>query len=300
MKKIILSLITIILCSIIVYMYFNKEQDNVQNNNISNKEEILSKNADVQNIVREDLWTNNADKRIYGVITAPKNYKELKLPTIIYSHGFNNTHSYGDFYANELAKLGYIVYSFDFSGGSPRSKSDGDILQMSVFTEQYDLNAVLNNMLSQNFVDKNNLFLLGASQGGVVSTLVAAENNDKIKGLILLYPAFVLFDDAKNLFSSIDEIPEIYNHKGNNVGKVYFEKTIDYDIYKTIEQYKNPTLIIHGDKDNIVPLSYSENAVNTFENAELKIIKGANHIFTNKDNLESLPYIKTFLKENIT
>lgn len=52
MKKIILSLITIILCSIIVYMYFNKEQDNVQDNNISNKEEILSKNADVQNIVR--------------------------------------------------------------------------------------------------------------------------------------------------------------------------------------------------------------------------------------------------------
>lgn len=50
---------------------------------------------------------------------------------------------------------------------------------MSVFTEQDDLNAVLNNMLSQNFVDKNNLFLLGASQGGVVSTLVAAENNDR-------------------------------------------------------------------------------------------------------------------------
>ena len=75
----------------------------------------------------------------------------------------------------------------------------------------------------QSFVDAEQIFLLGASQGGVVSAITAAEHTDEIRGLILLYPAFVLIDDAKERFARVDEIPEKYFHMWMTVGKTYFE-----------------------------------------------------------------------------
>ena len=38
---------------------------------------------------------------------------------------------------------GYLVYCFDFRGGSDSSRSKGSNLEMSVFTEQSDLEAVI-------------------------------------------------------------------------------------------------------------------------------------------------------------
>lgn len=45
----------------------------------------------------------------------------------------------GDQYAQALAAQGYLVYCFDFRGGSESSRSEGSNLEMSVFTEQSDL-----------------------------------------------------------------------------------------------------------------------------------------------------------------
>lgn len=64
----------------------------------------------------------------------------------------------------------------------------------------------------ESFVDTDHIFLLGASQGGMVSAITAAEHTKEIRGLMLLYPAFVLVDDAKERFQSVDEIPEQYFH----------------------------------------------------------------------------------------
>lgn len=52
---------------------------------------------------------------------------------------------------------------------------------MSVFTEVDDLDAVVNILKNQNFVDKNNIFLLGQSQGGVVSTIEGANLRKRLK-----------------------------------------------------------------------------------------------------------------------
>lgn len=62
----------------------------------------------------------------------------------------------------------------------------------------------------------------------------AAANPDRVQGVILLYPAFVLVDSAKELFASVDEIPESYYHMWMTVGKPYFENLLDYDIYDAI------------------------------------------------------------------
>ena len=71
-----------------------------------------------------------------------------------------------------------------------------------------------------------------------MSAITAAEHQEEIRGMILFYPAFVLVDNAKSLFQSVDEIPDTYYHMWMNVGKTYFKDLLDYDIYEDIKAYK--------------------------------------------------------------
>ena len=82
------------------------------------------------------------------------------------------------------------------------------------------------------------IFLFGTSQGGAVSAITAAEHQKEIRGLILFYPVFVLVDNAKAEFKSMDEIPDKYYLMWMEVGKTYLEDLLDYDIYEDIKAYK--------------------------------------------------------------
>lgn len=247
---------------------------------------------------QRELYAERNKNRIYGVIYIPQN-AGTRMPAVIFSHGFGGNYQVGTQYAKELASRGYVVYCFDFGGGSTESRSDGSVLEMSIFTEQADLEAVMEMIRGLDYVDENNLFLMGTSQGGAVSAITAAANPDKVRGAVLLYPAFVLVDSAKKLFAGVDEIPESYYHMWMTVGKTYFENLLDYDIYEAISGYKKDVLLIHGDADSIVPLSYSERAVEVYSSATLKVIPGGGHGFYGRQADQAIEYIVQYLKSHI-
>lgn len=246
----------------------------------------------------QEMYASRDGKTIYGIAYIPQDAGE-KMPAIIYSHGFGGSHRYGAGYAEAMAARGYVVYCFDFCGGSPESKSDGSTLEMSLFTEQADLEAVIKMVKGLDFVDRDNLFLLGTSQGGAVSALTGAEHIDEIRGMILLYPAFVMVDRANELFSSTEEIPDSYHFMWMDVGRTYFEPLIGYDIYADIAVYDKDVLLIHGDKDSTVPLSYSERALEVYPSAELKVINGAGHGFYGEDESAAILYIAEYCNSHI-
>ncbi|MEW4353939.1 alpha/beta fold hydrolase [Streptococcus pneumoniae] len=245
-------------------------------------------------IVEEEKTVARDSYQIYGKLFAPEGYQSKQLPLIILSHGFGNTLEFVEPYAELLAHKGYLVYAFDFVGGSRNSRSGGSMLEMSVFTEQADLQAVLEQFSQESYVDDENLILMGYSQGGVVSTLVASEN-PQVRGLVTVNGAFVLFDDAKELFQTKESIPEVYNHRGTNLGKVYFEKLLDMDIYQEMKKVKADVLVIQGSQDEIIPLSYAERTVSDFPHAELKVIEHATHILNETESLEALDAIDQYL-----
>lgn len=243
---------------------------------------------------RRELWAQRDGKRIYGEIFVPKHAGE-KLPAVIFSHGFGGSHQVGDPYAQGLAARGYVVYCFDFCGGSPGSRSDGSPLEMSIFTEQADLEAVIQMVKSLDYVDRENVFLMGSSQGGAVSAITAAANPEEVQGAVLLYPAFILADTAKELFSSVADIPETYYHMWMTVGKPYFEPLLDYDIYEAISSYRQDFLILHGDMDSIVPLSGSERAQEVYPSARLEVFPGAGHGFSGEDTQKAIDFTLAYL-----
>lgn len=243
----------------------------------------------------QDLYAQRGENEIYGVAYIPQNAGE-KMPAVIFSHGFGGTHQVGDGYARALAQKGYMVYCFDFCGGGPGSRSGGSPLEMSVFTEKADLEAVMEMVSSLDYVDSENLFLMGTSQGGAVSAITGADHRDEVRGMILLYPAFVLADRANELFQSVEEIPDTYYFLWMNVGRAYFEPLIGYDMYADAERYDRDVLLLHGDRDDIVPLSYSERALEVYPSAELKVISGAGHGFYGADEQEAVDYILNYLE----
>lgn len=245
----------------------------------------------------QEWYVQRDGNRIYGVLYLPQNAQD-KLPAVIFSHGFGGNYQVGAQYAQALAERGYVVYCFDFCGGSPGSRSDGSTLEMSIFTEQADLEAVIDGIRELEYVDDENLFLMGSSQGGAVSAITAAAHPDEIRGMVLLYPAFVLVDRANELFQSAEEIPDTYYFMWMNVGRAYFEPLLDYDIYETIAPYEADVLLIHGDADGIVPLSYSERALEVYRSARLEVIPDAGHGFYGQDARQAQEYILDYLESH--
>ena len=140
---------------------------------------------------------------------------------------------------------------------------------MTVFTEKEDLLAVIDFVEQQK--NTESIFLFGASMGGLVSALCAEEYADRIQGMILLYPALCVADDWNNRFSSVDDIPEIHQVWEVPLGKCFFETLRGFDVFEHIGKFKKDVLIIHGDKDSIVPLEYSTQANKIYTNSKLQV-----------------------------
>jgi len=229
----------------------------------------------------EECILKNGDQDIYGVLYLPLEEKE-KYPAVIISHGFSGTADQAEAIAQTFAENGYAVYAFDFIGGGPKSRSgaaDGDMSHMSVLTEAADLSAVMDQILEMPFVDPEHLFLLGQSQGGYVSAYTAAQRPGDIKALILQFPAFALQDDCWERHGSIENVPETEHFMGQELGAVYSLDAMSMDIYDVIGAYKGDVLIVHGDNDKLVDLSYSEKAEQVYDSAQLIVYEGAGHGF---------------------
>ena len=94
---------------------------------------------------------------------------------------------------------------------------------MTLFTEKDDLIAIFERMEQEASVDKDHIFLFGASQGGLISAMAAEEYKEKIAGMILLYPALCIADNWRERFASEDDIPKELDFWGMQLGDVFFK-----------------------------------------------------------------------------
>ena len=209
-----------------------------------------------------------------------------KPPLVILSHGFGGTHQGQQDYADYFLSRGLATYSFDYCGGGPGSRSDGTMLQMSVLTEAADLNAILDHFRGDGRFGR--LMLWGGSQGGFVSACVAAHRPEDVAAMALEYPAFVIQDDARRRAGENGGIPEREKVLGQTIGRKYSEDALSFDIYAVIGGYGGDVLILHGDRDSIVPLAYSRRAAEVYPAAELVVLPGQDHGLTGQARAEAM------------
>lgn len=245
----------------------------------------------------EEVGFERDGLHIYGELFLPKSNEPL--PLVVISHGFGGNSRDVRAYAEMFAENGIAACAFDFIGGGRGSRSDGKITEMSVLTEAADLNAVIDGLTARDDIDASELYLLGGSQGGFVSTYVAGTRPDDVKALIALYPAYVIHDDAWSRTPDPDNIPETMNLMGTTIGRIYNADAMSFDIYDVMKDYLKDVLIIHGTRDSIVPISYSERAAEVFPSAELVKFEGAGHGFYGDDETRSAQMAVDFVKEHL-
>ncbi len=229
-------------------------------------------------------FKNEYNLILRGFIHVPKKYENA----VIILHGFPADCDIKPFraLAKSLAFFNNLVLRFDFNGCG---KSEGK-LEDSCFTkDQTDIKAAID------FVKKNynpeDIILLGHS-GGAIDASIYAHSDTRVSKTILMSGCSDLKTNAKNIFTK-DEIESFktkgyieYNNPGHwwhkkRVKKSFYDELFTINIKKAIQNYKKPLLIIHGSKDEVLPI---ENAYELHKYAnepkKLLILNGADHAYS--------------------
>ena len=203
-----------------------------------------------------------------GTLVVPSGSAAGPFPVAMLMHGVMANRNVYRFVrlADALAERGIASVRFDLNG---RGQSDGAFEDMTVPKELDDLDAVLDFARDEPGLDVSRLALVGHSQGGVDAALFAARHAGEVAALVLLAPAAVLEDACR---SRSNPFP---------VGEEYMRTGSDLHIYETAAAYRGPACIIHGARDQIVPVSYAERFYRTYDHADLHILADDDHSLMN-------------------
>ncbi len=235
------------------------------------------------------------NREIYGIVSIPDG--KGKIPMVIFSHGYNGTADSFERYAEYFMEKGIGSVRYDFCGGSVHSRSSMETTDMTVFTEKQDLLAVYDTVSGWERTDTEKIFLFGESQGGLVSALAADGLGERLRGLILLYPALCIADDWNKKFRHQEEIPEQEDFLGMKLGKQFFSVLQNWDTFSYIGRFQGPVLIMHGDSDTVVPLAYSERAAKLYPNARIKVFGQQGHGFTEEAMKQAMEMSREMVAE---
>ena len=212
-------------------------------------------------------------------------------------------------FGRAFAALGYVAACFSFCGAGRLADdhalwSDGSSTDVTISTEVSDLCAVIDYMTAQPFVDAKQVFLLGGSQGGFVSGLTAAKLGDKIKKLIMIFPALCIPDHARRgrlggASYDPEQVPEEIHCPKTTLGKAFHEDVVNMDPYLELSKYRGPVLILHGLNDTTVPYSYSVRAKEAYgkDRCHLQLIRNMGHGYDKKQFDSLMASVRQFLAD---
>lgn len=188
-------------------------------------------------------------------------------PCVVTAHGLLSSKDSDKYLlvSEEFGQAGIAVCRFDFRGCGD---SEGKLTETTVAQRVADLRAVLEMMRAHPALN-GRVALLGSSLGGYVSILVA--NQDfKVK-------AVAAWATPANL-DDLAERPNAVREQGLGDAFIAELKTGRYLRAPVGTRY---CLVIHGDRDELVPLEHARHLYEAMLNPrQLEIIPGGNHQFT--------------------
>ena len=219
--------------------------------------------------------------------------KYKKKPYVVFLHGFMSDLE-GEKPKKILKfcnskKIGFLAIEYSGHGKSTGKFTKGNI---SKWTNEVRISI-------KKIVKKNKFILVGSSMGSWISLNQFKFFNSQILGFLGIgsAPEFLenlIWKKFNNKMKNEIRKKGIYNLKHGN-----YEYPIAYQLIK--DGRKNKILnkkiknkiyvtVIHGKKDEVVPVSYSKKVLKVFKNAKKKlvIIKNGDHSLSSKRNLSKI------------
>ena len=175
---------------------------------------------------------------------------------------------------------GWVVLRVELYG---HGQSDGKFEDHTVWKWVTQAVAAIDYARKLPFAD--GVALAGHSQGGLTAMLAGAFKRDQLKGLILLAPATVIWDGARNgsLFGGQfdpGDVPEMVElDGGRRLNGNYIRAAQLLPVEGAARDFAGPVLIVHADTDEAVPVRYAYDAEKLYRNVELVIIRGDTHCY---------------------
>ena len=219
--------------------------------------------------------------------------KYKKKPYVVFLHGFMSDLE-GQKPRKILKfcnskKIGFLAMEYSGHGKSSGKFTKGNI---SKWTNEVRI-------AIKRIVKKNKFILVGSSMGSWISLNQFKFFNNQILGFLGIgsAPEFLenlMWKKFNNKIKNEIKKNGIYNLKNGN-----YEYPITYQLIKDgrknkilNKKIKNKIYVtmIHGKKDEVVPVSYSKKVLKVFKNANKKlvIIKNGDHSLSSKRNLDKI------------
>jgi len=226
------------------------------------------------------IFKNKRNKQLMGILHLPKGKR--KFPLVIICHGFGGTKTNRKFVrlARALEKKRIASFRFDFEGCGD---SGGNFESITIKRQVSDLGTVMNWVLKKKNINKNKIAFLGHSLGTVIATLYVVQNNFPAKALIFWASAF----NQEKLIPTWQTKKDLRKwkkqgyliRKEDKIGINYFKENERKDYSPILSKIEAPILIIHGKKDDVVPLKFSKRLAKDYENIKLLIYPKTDHDF---------------------
>ena len=212
---------------------------------------------------------------------------------IVFLHGFMSDLE-GDKPKNFLKyckkrKLGFLAIEYSGHG-----KSSGKFIKGNITTWTEEVRIAI-----KKIINKKKFILIGSSMGSWLSLKQFKYYNNQIKGFLGIgsAPEFLERLMWKKFSKKVKQ--EIIRKKIYHLKHGEYEYPISYQIIKDgrknkvlNKKHKNkiPITMIHGSKDDVVPVNYSKKILNNFNKAIKRfiVIKNGDHSLSNKINLKKI------------
>ncbi len=222
--------------------------------------------------------------------------KQKNSPYLVFLHGFmsdlegKKPNTFLNF--AKKYKLGFLALEYSGHGKSSGSFTNGNISKWTMETSQ----------LIKKIVKKNKIFLIGSSMGSWISLNQFKFFQNQIKGFLGIGSAPEFLENlmwkkfSKEIKTEIIK-KKIYNLKhGDYTYPITLQLIKDSRKNKVLNKRINSKInvtMVHGQKDEVVPVSYSKKILKIFKYAKKKlvVIKKGDH------SLSSPKWLKIIKKE---
>jgi uncharacterized protein len=227
-------------------------------------------------------FRNQRGKLLRGVIHRPQASGRKRVPGVVFFHGFtgDRMESHWIFVkcARRLAKRRLTALRFDFYGSG---ESDGEFREVTLESEIADAKAAVNFLRRQKGIAPERLGLCGLSLGGAIAATVAPWSGARA---LVLWSALAHPKELRRLAERATRPLASGNREygGHEVSTHFLEEAEKVDPVKALRTFRSPTLIIHPERDEHLPLHHPQDFFRA-SGAEIKekvIIPGADHTFT--------------------
>jgi dipeptidyl aminopeptidase/acylaminoacyl peptidase len=251
---------------------------------------------------RKIFFRSSKNHELCGILSNPTSDKDR--PIILLCHGFTTSKDGRTYVRLEeiLNRKKFSTFRFDFFG---HGESSGEFADITVTEAVDDVQSAIRFVKDSGY---GRIGLVGSSFGGFASILAAGRSDDvfvlALKSPVSDYLGLLIARDHDidiETWRKECSIP-VEGADGESLRLKYsfFEDAERINGYAFAENIKVSTLIVHGDRDETVPLTQSQKTADLIPNCRLEIIEGADHTYSDPQHFEQmLDLISDFIISNI-